>query len=268
MPSRTGPDRKAAAPDPERAAPQRLDKTLAARGLFESRSRAAEAIRLGLVAVDGVTVDKPSIMLAPGARIDVTSDPAIAPALSYVSRGALKLLAALDAFAIGPAGRTCLDIGASTGGFCEVLLQRGAACVFAVDVGHGQLHPRVEADPRIVNLEKTNSRDLDAGIITTTPDLITCDVSFISLRKALPAALALAGPGAHLVTLIKPQFELGRASIGKGGRVTAGDDQLTDLCNEIASWLTDAGWRTLGVIDSPIRGGDGNREFLIGAQRS
>ena len=246
------------------AALQRLDKVLAERGLFESRNRAASAVRQGLVKVDGEYITRPSSLISPEARLDIQAD----PSTTYVSRGALKLIAALDRFAIDPQGLTALDIGASTGGFCEVLLERGAARVFAVDVGHGQLHDRLKDAPNLVSLERTHARDLTRAVITQTPQLITCDVSFISLKKALPAALTLANPGARLIALIKPQFELGRAAIGKGGLVTAGEDALSALCEDIAGWLNETGWRSLGVIDSPIAGGDGNKEFLIGAERS
>jgi 23S rRNA (cytidine1920-2'-O)/16S rRNA (cytidine1409-2'-O)-methyltransferase len=189
------------------------------------------------------------------------------PAAGYVSRGALKLIAALDRFGFSPKDRAALDLGASTGGFTQVLLERGARHVFAVDVGHGQLAPSLAADPRVVSLEGLNARDLAAGDLDEPVTAIVADVSFISLRLVLPPALALAGPGAWGIFLVKPQFEVGRENLGKGGIVR--DAALAERsAADIATWLErDLGWRTTGLILSPIAGGDGNREFLIGASR-
>jgi len=184
----------------------------------------------------------------------------------WVSRGALKLIAALDHFGIDPGGLLCLDLGASTGGFSQVLLDRGADRVVAVDVGHGQLHPDVAVDPRVLSLEGINVRGLETSMLPGPPALITADLSFISLRKALPVALDLAPPECRLVALIKPQFEAGRAAIAKGGVVRDPEVHRT-ICEAITVWLNVRGWQVAGVIDSPIEGGDGNREFLVAARR-
>lgn len=238
----------------------RLDKLLLERGLVPSRARARDLILRGAVTVAGSVERKPGAGVAPDAPIAL-SEPA-----DYVSRGGLKLAAALDAFGFDPAGRTALDVGASTGGFTEVLLERGAAHVYAVDVGHGQLHPRLREDRRVTALEGQDARALSAREIGEPVSAIVADVSFISLEKALPAALGLAAPGAWLVALVKPQFEAGREAIGKGGIVR--DAALRDAQGEkVAAWLgTLAGWEVVGVIPSPIEGGSGNQEFLLGAR--
>jgi 23S rRNA (cytidine1920-2'-O)/16S rRNA (cytidine1409-2'-O)-methyltransferase len=234
---------------------------LVERGFAASRSEAQAAIAAGHVRADGVAIEKPAQLLAPGTHVDY------APAHSYVSRGALKLAAALDRFSISPKGLVCLDIGASTGGFTEVLLARGAAKVYAVDVGHGQLHTRIAGDKGVVSLEGVNARGLSRDEISDAPDLVTADVSFISLTLALPAALALAKPGAGLVALVKPQFEVGRARLGKKGVVRSEADRQKAL-DDIDSWLSSVqGWRVEGTMKSPIEGGDGNREYLIAARK-
>lgn len=243
--------------------PRRLDQTLVERGAFPSRARAQGAIKAGLVRVAGAVVDKPSTLVAADAVIAVEGD-----VHDYVSRGALKLEAALRSFEIEPSGKICLDLGASTGGFTEALLRAGAARIYAVDVGAGQLHQRIAGERRVVNLEKTHAKDLSRALVPEPVDIIVCDVSFISLRKALPFAMALAGPGATLVALIKPQFELGPEKIGKGGLVKASGDELAELARDIGEWLNASGWPPVGAIESPIAGGDGNKEFLIGAIRS
>jgi 23S rRNA (cytidine1920-2'-O)/16S rRNA (cytidine1409-2'-O)-methyltransferase len=241
--------------------PLRLDQALVARGLAPSRARAQALVAAGVVTVDGVPATRPSQRIAPEAVLAVTADP-----LPYVSRGALKLLHALDAFGLSPRGRVALDLGASTGGFSQVLLERGAAEVWAVDVGHGQLAPILRDDPRLHLLEGVNVRDLRPGDVPP-PDFITADLSFISLLKALPAPLALAGPGAVLVALVKPQFEVGRAHLGRGGLVR--DEAAAARAVEaVQSFLRDAGWTRLGTVESPITGGDGNREFLVAARRA
>lgn len=237
----------------------RLDELLVRRGLFASRSRARDAITRGAVVVNGVAAAKPGQATVETAEIAVDD-----PARAYVSRAALKLVAGLDAFGIDPAGLHALDIGASTGGFTQVLMERGAAHVVAVDVGHGQLGPALAADPRVTSLEKLNARDLDASHLgAVRPGLVVSDVSFISLKLALPPALDLAAPGARCVLLVKPQFEAGREAIGKGGllRDPAMGEQIA---RDLEAWL-DAlpGWRALGFVPSPIEGGDGNREFLL-----
>jgi 23S rRNA (cytidine1920-2'-O)/16S rRNA (cytidine1409-2'-O)-methyltransferase len=241
---------------------QRLDLALVERGLAPTRARARDAILRGHVTVNGTLAAKPAMTVDGDAAIAVDD-----PASGYVSRGALKLIAALDRFGYSPAGRVALDLGASTGGFTQVLLERGAAKVFAVDVGHGQLDARLAADPRVVSREGLNARDLTAGDLETgaAPQAIVADVSFISLRLVLPPALMLAGEDAWGVFLVKPQFEVGREALGKGGIVRdpmAGERAAADIAQFLER---DLGWRIGGVILSPIAGGDGNREFLIGA---
>ena len=237
----------------------RLDQRLVDLGLAESRTRARALIEAGAVTVDGAVARKPSQTVTSAARVTVTADPN-----PWVSRAALKLLHALDTFALTPHG-VALDIGASTGGFTEVLLARGAERVFAVDVGHGQLHPRIAADPRVVSLEGINARAIPSGLIPPV-DWIVADVSFISLDKALPGPLTLARPGAVLVALIKPQFEAGRAHVRRGGIVR--DAAIHQAVRDrIHDWLAGLGWQVTGAAPSPIEGGDGNREFLIAALR-
>jgi 23S rRNA (cytidine1920-2'-O)/16S rRNA (cytidine1409-2'-O)-methyltransferase len=185
-----------------------------------------------------------------------------------VGRGALKLERALDLWPVAVDGRVVLDVGASTGGFTEVCLDRGAAQVFAVDVGTGQLHPKVAADPRVANLEKTDARDLTPAVITEAPSLIVCDVSFISLSKVLPTALDLATPGADLITLVKPQFEAdGPKAVGKKGVVKDPEAHAAAVA-KVRDWLDESGWAVREVADSPITGGDGNVEFLLWAQKA
>ncbi len=237
----------------------RLDQHLVATGLAESRARAKALIEAGAVTVDGTVARKPSQAVAEGAQVAVTADPN-----PWVSRAALKLTHALDEFGLTPRG-VALDVGASTGGFTEVLLARGAARVFALDVGHGQLHPRIAADPRVVVHEGVNARDIPAGLVPPV-DWIVADVSFISLEKALPGPLALARPGAVLVALIKPQFEAGRAQVGRGGIVRDAGVHAA-VRARIRDWLERLGWQVTGEAPSPIEGGDGNREFLIAALR-
>lgn len=237
----------------------RLDDLLVRRGLFATRSRARDAVMRGAVSVGGVPAAKPGQPTQADAAIEIDD-----PARNYVSRAALKLVAGLDAFAFDPAGSVALDVGASTGGFTQVLLERGAAKVFALDVGHGQLDARLAGDPRVVSLEKLNARDLTpAHLDGERPDMVVSDVSFISLKLALPPALDHAAPGARCVLLIKPQFEAGRAAIGKGGLLRDPADGER-VAADLAVWLAARpGWRALGTVPSPIEGGDGNREFLL-----
>jgi 23S rRNA (cytidine1920-2'-O)/16S rRNA (cytidine1409-2'-O)-methyltransferase len=246
----------------------RADVALVERGLFESRAKARAAIEAGLVKADGVPVAKASEPLPPDARVEASA------AHPWVSRGGVKLAHALDVFGFDPAGRLCLDVGASTGGFTQVLLARGAALVIAIDVGHGQLHPSLASDARISSLEKTDARALTrdlianaarpAGLDASRPMLIACDVSFIGLDKVLPPALALAPHASELVALIKPQFEAGAAR-RKGGIVK--DRAMHEqICRSVADLVTSLGWTAIGIEPSPIPGGDGNREFLIGAR--
>ncbi len=238
----------------------RLDQMLVKRALVHSRSRGRDAIERGLVLVDGMIARKAGVMVGDDAVIELPDDVG-----HYVSRGALKLIAGLDHFAIDPDGLICLDVGASTGGFCQVLLERGAAKIYGVDVGRAQLHDSLQSQTRLVSLEGVDARALDRSIILEPVDLIVCDVSFISLAKALPVPLSLAAYGARLVALIKPQFEVGRAGLGKGGIVRDDAERLRAV-NRIRDWLAaDCGWRVVDVIPSPITGGAGNVEYLIGA---
>jgi 23S rRNA (cytidine1920-2'-O)/16S rRNA (cytidine1409-2'-O)-methyltransferase len=238
---------------------ERADRLLVARGLFESRARAQAAIAAGRVSADGNIVRKPSDELAANATI--TAD----PEHPYVSRGGVKLAAALDSFALNPAGLICLDVGASTGGFTEVLLARGARHVYAVDVGHGQLHARLRQRAELTSMEKTDIRNLDSARWPVPPNFATIDVSFISLKLILPAVSCLLTPTATLVVLIKPQFETSRRN-NKNGVVRDAGVQ-TAVCDDIAAVLAGLGWRVGGRMVSPILGGDGNREFFIEAQR-
>lgn len=240
---------------------RRADIFLVERGFAATREQAQAAIRAGRVTADGTAVTKPAQILRDGMQI------AFEKAHPYVSRGALKLIAALDRFGLSPENRVCLDIGASTGGFTEVLLERGAKRVYAIDAGHGQLHEKLASDPRVVSLERFNARELTDAHIAGRTEAIVADVSFISLKLALPPALALAAPGAWLVALVKPQFEVGRDKVGKGGIVKDAAAQQAAL-DEIAHWLSmQQGWRVLGTIESPILGGDGNREYLLAAAK-
>lgn len=237
----------------------RADVALVRAGLFDSRARAREAIEAGLVTADGVAVPKPA---APIADTAVLRAEAVHP---WVSRGGVKLAAALDAFGLSPAGLACLDVGASTGGFTEVLLTRGGTAVVAVDVGHGQFHAALARDPRIRLLEARDARSLTPADFETAPSFLTIDVSFISLRLVLPVVLALAGVPATLVALVKPQFEAGRSRVGKG--VVRDPAIHQETCAAIEQTVAGLGWRVLGTMPSPIAGGDGNREFLLAATR-
>ena len=235
---------------------------LVERGLAASRAEAQAAIAAGLVRADGEEIAKPSRVVARDAALDY------ARAHAYVSRGALKLEAALARFGYSPRDRICLDLGASTGGFTQLLLAQGARKVYAVDVGHGQLHPTLTGDPRVVAKEGINARSLSRNEIPEPVEALVADLSFISLKLALPAALALAAPEAWLVALIKPQFEVGRTRLGKGGIVRNQADRSAAR-DDIVDWISSVqGWTVDGVIDSPIAGGDGNREFLLAARRS
>ncbi|MBB3288537.1 MULTISPECIES: TlyA family RNA methyltransferase [Rhizobium] len=238
--------------------PQRLDQLLVTLSLFASRSRARDAIQRGTVTVNGRIVTKPGALFTEDAQISIDD-----PAQDYVSRAALKLVAALDHFGLDPQGQHCLDVGASTGGFTEVLLQRGASHVTAIDVGHDQMHPRIVADPRVTNIEGLNARNLTAEDIGEPFSFVVSDVSFISLKLALAPALALAEPGARAVLLVKPQFEAGRDAIGKAG-LLKDPTSAPAVAAELERWFTeDMGWQSLGLIASPIAGGDGNQEFLL-----
>jgi 23S rRNA (cytidine1920-2'-O)/16S rRNA (cytidine1409-2'-O)-methyltransferase len=237
----------------------RADQLLVARGLFESRARAQAAIAAGRVTADGVPVTKPAQTLASDAKIIAE------PAHAYVSRGALKLASALDRFGIDPAGKVCLDVGASTGGFTELMLKRGARRVYAVDVGTGQLHPSLRGRPDVVLLEGTDVRALSRALVPERPALLVVDVSFISLKLVLPGMTEIAAPKAVLVALIKPQFEAGKKHVGKG--VVRDPAVQQAVCEDLIAFVATLGWQVLGLVESPILGGDGNREFLLGARR-
>jgi 23S rRNA (cytidine1920-2'-O)/16S rRNA (cytidine1409-2'-O)-methyltransferase len=238
---------------------QRIDQRLVEEGIAPSRAQAADLVRRGRVLVAGVSVEKPGMPVADD--VELTLVPGTA---THVSRGALKLEAGLDAFDLSPRGATALDIGASTGGFTEVLLARGAEKVYALDVGRDQLHASLRANPRVISLEATDARRIDNLVVPELVSVITADVSFISLTQALPGALHRASPGAWLIALIKPQFEAGRHAVGKGGVVRNEADRLRAI-QRASDFLGAEGWRVLGVIDSPITGGSGNVEYLIGA---
>jgi 23S rRNA (cytidine1920-2'-O)/16S rRNA (cytidine1409-2'-O)-methyltransferase len=239
----------------------RADLVLVERGLAESRARAQALILAGLVYEGTRRIEKPGDGVAQPEALSVRGRDH-----PWVSRGGLKLVKGLDHFGIDPAGLTGLDVGASTGGFTDVLLHRGAAKVYAVDVGHGQLAWSLRQDPRVVVLERTNARHLDRALIPDPVGIVVCDASFIGLETVLPAALGLAAPGAWLVALIKPQFEVGPDRVGKGGVVR--DPELhREVCDRIAAWLAARpGWQVLGVTESPITGPEGNIEFLIGGR--
>lgn len=244
------------------AAKQRLDQILVDRGLAESRSRAQALVLAGVVFSGERKLDKPGTPLRPETPLEVRGRDH-----PWVSRGGLKLVHALQAFGLSPEGATCIDVGASTGGFTDVLLAHGAARVYAVDVGHGQLAWRLRQDNRVIVLERTNARHLTAEQIPEPVDWVVCDASFIGLATVLPAALALAKPEAQLVALIKPQFEAGREHVGKGGVVR--DPAVHDaVCERIRTWAEGAGWTVQGIIESPIKGPEGNVEFLLVAHRS
>ena len=238
---------------------KRADVLLVERGLFESRARAQAAIEAGLVIADGRPVTKSSETIA------VDADLSAAPAHPWVSRGGVKLAGALERYPIDIEDHVCLDIGASTGGFTEVLLANGAGLVFAIDVGRGQLHPSLHGHPRVVSLEETDIRSYDGKRLPQRPDVVVIDVSFISLKAVLPVALSLAAAPMHLLALIKPQFEAPRAAIKKGIVRDAAVHQA--VCDDTAAFAASLGCTDIEVFPSSIAGGDGNLEFFIGARR-
>ena len=240
----------------------RLDQALEQRGLAPSRSRARDAILRGTVTVNGVVAGKPNQQVGPDDAIAIAD-----PASNYVSRAALKLIAGLDAGAVPVDGRVCLDVGSSTGGFTQVLLERGAGRVYAVDVGHEQLHPGLRAESRVVSLEGTNARDLTAETVPEPIDLVVSDVSFVSVTKVLAAPLALCAPAADAVILFKPQFEVGREHVGKGGIVTDAAES-TRAMGEVIAFVEAAGFQHRLSVPSPIAGGDGNRETVLVFRRA
>jgi 23S rRNA (cytidine1920-2'-O)/16S rRNA (cytidine1409-2'-O)-methyltransferase len=242
---------------------KRADLLLVERGLVETRSRAQAMILAGKVFSGEKRIEKAGDLLAEDQPLELRGQDH-----PWVSRGGLKLVHGLTHFAIDPQGRTCLDVGASTGGFTDVLLGQGAAKVYAVDVGHGQLAWKLRQDARVVVLERINARNLTRAEIPEEPSLIVCDASFIGLATVLAAPLALAAPKAELVALIKPQFEVGRAQVGKGGivRDAAAREQA---CRRVADWLgNQPGWQVLGITESPIAGAEGNIEYLIAGRRA
>jgi 23S rRNA (cytidine1920-2'-O)/16S rRNA (cytidine1409-2'-O)-methyltransferase len=245
--------------DGEPAPRKRADVLLVERGLFESRARARAAIEAGLVLADGKVVAKPSDIIAPDAALSAE------PAHPYVSRGGVKLAGALEHYPIDVEGHVCLDVGASTGGFTEVLLANGASLVFAIDVGHGQLHPSLHDHPKIMSMEGTDIRSLEGKRLPARPDVVTIDVSFISLKAVLPVALSLAAAPMHLLALIKPQFEAPRKHSKRGIIRNAMVHQ--EICDEIASFAASLGCTDIQVFPSSITGGDGNIEFFLGARR-
>ena len=238
----------------------RLDQAIVAAGLAESRARAQALIEAGVVLVNGVAAKKPSQKVNDDTDIVITENPN-----PWVSRAALKLDHALKEFGLSPNKAICLDVGASTGGFTEVLLANGAAKVYALDVGRGQLHERLRDDPRVVNIEGTNAREIPDGLVPTV-DWIVTDVSFISLEKALPIPLSVARTGAILVALVKPQFEVGRSHVGKGG-IVRDQEAKSKARDRIEAFLQAEGWQITHRGESPIKGGDGNVEYLVAARR-
>jgi 23S rRNA (cytidine1920-2'-O)/16S rRNA (cytidine1409-2'-O)-methyltransferase len=239
----------------------RVDRLLIERGLFESRAKAQAAIAAGRVSADELRVQRPSEEISTDAVLRAE------PAHPYVSRGGVKLAAALDHFrsnpVFDPRGRVCLDVGASTGGFTELLLARGARRIYAVDVGRGQLHRSLRARPEIVSIEATDIRLLDPERLAERPDFLVIDVSFISLTLVLPVALALARAPACVLALVKPQFEVGRRRAKRG--IVRDPLVHAAVCDDIAALVTSHGWEVVGIVPSPISGSDGNREFFIAA---
>jgi len=235
----------------------RLDLLLVARGLAPTREKAQAMILSGRVEVEGRRVEKAGMPVDPSAAVQV-----LGPAHPYVSRGGVKLAAALDAFRIDPNGLVCLDVGASTGGFTDCLLQRGALRVYAIDVGHGQLDAKLRADPRVVLRERVNARNLSRGHVPEPVALAAMDLSFISVRLVLPGVMPLLAPGAAAIVLVKPQFEAGRREVPRGGVVRSAATQRR-VVGEIEQFGSSLGLTCLGVIPSPIKGARGNQEFLL-----
>lgn len=240
----------------------RLDQFLVDNGLAESRTRAQALIMAGLVYRGEEKLDKAGQQVAEDAAITVRGKEH-----PFVSRGGMKLAKALEYFHIAPKGLTAMDVGSSTGGFTDVLLTHGTAKIYAVDVGTGQLDPKIRNDARVVVMEQTNARHLTREMVPDALDMVVCDASFISLRKVLPAALALTKPQAQLVALIKPQFEVGKAEVSRGKGVITDPALHRAVCEDIRSWLEGEGWKVEGITESPITGPKGNIEFLIYAMK-
>lgn len=234
----------------------RLDIALEQRGLARSRARARDAILRGTVTVNGVSAQKPGQLVGDDDVLGLDD-----PAQGYVSRAALKLIAGLEAGEIAVTGRVCLDLGASTGGFTQVLAERGATRIYAVDVGHGQMDAGLAARPDVVALAGINARDLSAQMIAEPVDLLVCDISFVSVSKVIGPALALCRPGADAVILVKPQFEVGREHVGKGGIVTS-ETAIAGAVERVVQFMAGAGWALQRTLPSPIAGGDGNKEVV------
>ncbi len=233
----------------------RLDLALEARGLAQSRARARDAVLRGTVRVNGAVAAKPHQMVAAADAIEIDD-----AANAYVSRSALKLIAGLDAGGIDVGGKVCLDCGASTGGFTQVLLERGARLVYAVDVGQAQLHEKLKSSPQVIAMESQNARELTRDLIPEPIDLLVADLSFVSVTKVLAAPLGLCAPSAEAVILIKPQFEVGRDKVGRGGIVTD-EVAIAGAVEAVIGFMADEGWRHRISVPSPISGGDGNREI-------
>lgn len=238
----------------------RADQYLVTHCHYDSRARAQSAIKAGKVWVNGAPVHKASQNIPDGAVVIAEKEH------PWVSRGGVKLVHALDVFGVDPTGLHCVDVGSSTGGFTQVLLERGAAKVCAVDVGQGQLHQSLCGHPNILSLESQDARTLTHDIIGFVPELIVCDASFIGLSKVLEAPLSLAAPKATLLSLVKPQFEVGRVGLGRGGLVKSEELALKAL-EDVKTWLGSVGWRVKGEDTSPIKGGSGNTEYLVWAER-
>jgi 23S rRNA (cytidine1920-2'-O)/16S rRNA (cytidine1409-2'-O)-methyltransferase len=246
---------------PEKQAKQRLDQLLVSRGLAESRARAQALVMAGLVFSGETKLGKPGQQLPADAALEVRGRDH-----PWVSRGGIKLASAIDHFGLDPAGAVAMDIGSSTGGFTDVLLSRGAAHVFAVDSGTNQLAWKLRQDPRVTVLEQTSARALTPELIDRPCDWVVCDASFIALAKVLEVPLRLAAPQCRLVALIKPQFEVGKGEVGKGGVVR--EPALHQrVCDDVRAWLEGEGWQVQGIVESPITGPQGNVEFLISASR-
>lgn len=239
---------------------ERLDRLLVARGLVETREQASRLILAGAVTVGGARAEKQAMLVDTEAVVEIKR-----PASPYVSRGGEKLAPALDALAIDPRGLVAMDVGASTGGFTDCLLQRGAARVYAVDVGYGQMAWRIRQDPRVVVLERQNMRYLPADLVPEPIELAVIDVSFISLTLVLPPVLRFLVRGARVIALVKPQFEVGKGQVGRGG-IVRDDQQRRDVVEKIVTFSRECGLRTLGTLESPIAGQKGNREVLVGWQ--
>lgn len=238
----------------------RADQYLTTHGYYDSRARAQAAIKAGLVSVDGKTIKKPSEKIKTGAVVTAGREH------PWVSRGGVKLDHALTVFGVNPSGLTCLDVGASTGGFSQVLVARGAAKVYAVDVGHGQLHASLQSEPKILSMEGQDARALSPKDLTPEPELIVCDASFISAMKVLEIPLRLSAKQAELITLVKPQFEVGKINIGRGGLVKS-DELGLRAVDTVRHWVREQGWEVIETCPSPIKGGSGNTEYLLHARR-